>query len=85
MMFILKFKFDPEHTQRVIELWKHFTFPKDVKVHGRYLLIGKHASVAILEAPDAESLVKIVGPFSSLGIAYLTPIMPLEEAIKIQW
>jgi uncharacterized protein with GYD domain len=85
MLFVLNFTFDPEHTQRVIELWKHFTFPKEVKMIGRYLLIGKHTSVAIFEAPDEETLIKIVGPFAGLGVAHIHPAMPLEEALKVWW
>jgi hypothetical protein len=85
MLFILKFKFDPDHAQRVMEMWKHFTFPKEVKILARYLLIGKHVSLAIFEAPDEESLLKITGPFSSFGIAHITPAIPLDEAIKIHW
>jgi Domain of unknown function (DUF3303) len=85
MLFVLWFKFDPDHTHRVIEMWKHFTFPKEVKLHSRYLLIGRHTSLAIFDAPGEESLIKIAGPFSSLGVAHITPAMPLDEAIKIQW
>jgi hypothetical protein len=85
MLFLLKFKFDPEHAHRVVEMWKHFTFPKEVKVIGRYVLIGKHASVAILEAADEESLLKITGPFAGLGVAHIHPAMPMEEALKVHW
>jgi hypothetical protein len=28
MLFILWFKFDPEHTERVREMWKQFKYPK---------------------------------------------------------
>jgi len=85
MLFILKFKFDPDHTPRVIEMWKHFTFPKEVKVIGRYVLIGRHMSLAIFDAPSEESLLKITGPFSSLGVAKISPAMELDEAIKVHW
>jgi hypothetical protein len=85
MLFVLKFKFDPDHTQRVIEMWKHYTFPKEVKVIGRYVLIGRHMSLAILDAPSEESLLKITGPFAGLGVAKISPAMPLDEAIKVQW
>jgi hypothetical protein len=85
MLFILKFKFDPDHTQRVLEMWKHFTYPKEVKVIGRYVLIGRHMSLAIFDAPSEESLLKITAPFASLGIALVAPAMPLEEAVRVQW
>ncbi|MDD1673911.1 MAG: GYD domain-containing protein, partial [Methanomicrobiales archaeon] len=75
----------PEHTHRVLELWKHFTFPKEVKVIDRYLLIGRHKSIAIFEAPDEESLLKITAPFSSLGVAHIAPAMRLEEAIRVAY
>jgi hypothetical protein len=85
MLFVLKFKFDPDHTQRVLEMWKHFTYPKEVKLIGRYLLIGRHISLAIFDAPSEESLLKVTAPFASLGIAYVTPAMSLEEAVRVQW
>ena len=66
MLFVLWFKFDPDHTNRVRELWKHFKYPKEVKVIGRYVLIGRHMSVAIFDAPDEETLLKITGPFEHL-------------------
>ena len=50
MLFVLWYKFDPEHTERVRELWKHFKFPESVKVIGRYVLIGRHMSVAMFDA-----------------------------------
>ena len=33
MLFILWFKFGPENTHKVIELWKHFRYPAEVKTH----------------------------------------------------
>ena len=85
MLFVLWFKFDPDHTTRVRELLKHFKYPEKVKVIGRYVLIGRHMSVAIFDAPDEETLLKITGPFSSLGVAHIAPALPLEEAIEITW
>jgi hypothetical protein len=85
MLFVLKFTFDPDHTHRVLELWKHFRYPPEVKVINRYILIGKHVSLAIFDAPDAESILKITAPFSSYGVAHVTPIMPLEDAIRVHW
>ncbi len=52
MLFILWFKFDPEHTERVREMWKQFKYPETVNLIGRYVLIGRHISVAIFEAPQ---------------------------------
>jgi hypothetical protein len=85
MLFILKFTFDPDHTRRVLEMWKHFTYPKEVKIIGRYVLIGRHISLAIFDAPSEESLLKITAPFASLGIALVAPAMPLEEAVRVHW
>jgi uncharacterized protein with GYD domain len=85
MLFILWFKFGPENTHKVIELWKHFKYPTDVKLINRYLLIGRHTSVAIFEATDEEALIKIVGPFSGLGVAHISPAMKLEDSIKVAW
>ncbi|WP_054848465.1 DUF3303 family protein [Methanoculleus chikugoensis] len=84
MLFVLWYQFEPEHAHQVLELWKHFKFPpSDVNVLQRYLLVGRHMSVAIFEAPDERSLLKITAPFSSYGgVAHVAPAMPLEEAIK---
>jgi uncharacterized protein with GYD domain len=56
-----------------------------VKLINRYLLIGRHTSVAIFDAPDEEALIKIVGPFSGFGVAHISPIMKLEDALKVSW
>jgi hypothetical protein len=85
MLFVLWYQFKPEFTHQVIELWKHFKFPSEVKVLSRYLLIGRHMSVAIFEAPTEESLIKIVGPFANFGVAHIAPAMPVEEAIRVHW
>jgi hypothetical protein len=42
-------------------------------------------SVAIFEAQDEEALIRIVGPFASLGVAHVHPIMKLEGALKVTW
>jgi uncharacterized protein with GYD domain len=83
MLFVLWYQFEPEHTNRVVELWKHFQFPSEVKVHQRYLLIGRHMSVAIFEAPDEQSILKITAPFSSFGVAHIAPAMTIEDAVKM--
>jgi hypothetical protein len=83
MLFVLWYEFDPDHTHRVLELWKHFKFPSEVKVINRFLLIGRHMSVAIFDAPNTESLLKITAPFSSFGVAHIAPAVPLEEAIQM--
>ncbi len=85
MLFILWFKFDPDHTKRVREMWKQFKYPETVKLIGRYVLIGRHISVAIFDAPDEAALLKVTGPFSSLGVAYVAPALPLEEALQVSW
>ncbi len=59
--------------------------PDNVKVIGRYVLIGRHMSVAIYDAPDETSLLKITGPFSSYGVAHVAPAMPLDEANQVTW
>ena len=33
MLFILWFKFGPENTHKVIELWKHFKYPTGSEAH----------------------------------------------------
>jgi hypothetical protein len=85
MLFVLWYEFDPEHTGRVVELWKHFQYPPEVKVLHRYLLIGRHMSVAVFEADNEQSLLKITAPFSSFGVAHIAPAMSLEEAVRMQY
>lgn len=82
MLFVLWFKWDPDHMTRVLELWKHFKYPPEVKLINRVLLIGRHTSVSIFDAPDEDALLKITYPFSSLGIAKIAPAVTLEEAVK---
>ncbi len=83
MLFVLWYQFEPEQTHRVLELWKHFRFPSDVKVHHRYILIGRHMSVAVFEADDEKSIMRITAPFSSYGVAHVAPAMSIEEAVKM--
>ena len=85
MLFVLWYTFEPEKTHQVVELWKHYTFPPEVKVISRYLLIGRHMSVAIFDAPSEEAVLKITAPFSNLGVAHIAPAMPLETAIRVNW
>jgi hypothetical protein len=85
MLFVGWFKFDPDHTDQVREKWKHFKYPEEAKVVGRYILIGRHMSVAIVDVPNEETLLKITGPFSTLGVVHFAPAMPLEEAIQVTW
>jgi Domain of unknown function (DUF3303) len=85
MLFILWFKFEPENTHKVIELWKHFRYPAEIKLINRYLLIGRHTSLAIFDAQDEEALIKVVGPFAGLGVAHVSPAMKLEDALKVTW
>lgn len=81
MLFVLWFKWDPERTSEVLDLWKEFEYPEEVKLMGRYLLIGRHTSVAIFDAPDEESILKITFPFREIGVAHIAPALPLEDAL----
>jgi len=83
MLFILWFKWAPECTSSLMELWKEFEYPKEVKLIGRYLLIGRHISVAIFDAPDEEAILKITYPFRELGVPHIAPAMPLDDAIEM--
>ena len=85
MQFILWYRFTPENTKKVLDLWKKFKYPKDVKVIHRCIVIGRHASVAIFDAPNEEAILKITGPFSPYGVAKVAPIMPLEKAIEVEF
>lgn len=83
MQFVLWFKWKPERTEALLELWKEFKFPKEVKVIHRYILIGRHISMAIFDAPNEEALLSITAPFRCIGVAKIAPIMPLEKAIEL--
>ncbi len=83
MLFVLWFKWVPENTSKLLELWKDFKYPQEVKLIGRYLLIGRHISVAIFEAPSEESILKITFPFRDIGVPHIAPALPLEEALEM--
>jgi len=50
---------------------------------GRYLLIGRHVSVAIFDAPNEEVILKITYPFRDIGVPHIAPALPLDEALEI--
>jgi hypothetical protein len=83
MLFVLWFKWVPENTSKLLELWKDFKYPKEVKLIARYLLIGRHISVAIFDAPSEESILKITFPFKEIGVPHIAPALPLEEALEM--
>jgi hypothetical protein len=83
MLYVLWFKWAPENTSKILELWREFKFPEDVKQIGRYLLIGRHISMAIFDAPDEEAILKITYPFRDLGVPHIAPALPLEEALEM--
>lgn len=60
MLCILWFKWQPENTSRLLELWKEFKYPEEVKLIGRYLLIGRHISVAIFERASKHKKESII-------------------------
>ena len=81
MLFVLWFKWAPENTPKLLRLWKEFKYPEEVKLIGRYLLIGRHVSMAIFDAPNEESILKITYPFREIGVPHINPALPLEEAL----
>ncbi len=83
MLCVLWFKWEPANTSRLLELWRDFKYPDEVKVIGRYLLIGRHISVAIFDAPSEEAILKVTYPFRELGVPHIAPALPLEEALEI--
>ncbi len=83
MLFVLRFTWQPENTSRLLELWKEFKYPEEVNLIGRYLLIGRHISVAIFDAPNEEAILKITYPFRELGVPHIAPALPLEEALEM--
>ncbi len=83
MLFVLWFKWVPENTSQLLELWKDFKYPQEVKLIGRYLLIGRHISMAIFDAPSEESILKITFPFRGIGVPHIAPALPLEEALEM--
>lgn len=83
MLFVLWFKWEPQYTSDLLDLWKDFKYPEEVKLIGRYLLIGRHISVAIFDAPDEKAILKITYPFRELGVPHIAPALPLEDAIEM--
>lgn len=83
MLFVLWFEWNPENTAKLLKLWKEFKYPGEVKLISRYLMIGRHISVAIFDAPNEESILKITFPFKDLGVPHVAPALPLEEALKM--
>jgi hypothetical protein len=83
MLFVLWFKWVPENTSELLKLWKDFKYPQEVKLIGRYLLIGRHISMAIFDAPSEESILKITFPFREIGVPHIAPALPLEEALEM--
>jgi hypothetical protein len=83
MLYILWFEWDPEYTSKLLKLWKEFKFPEDINLIGRYIMIGRHISVAIFDAPNEESILRGTYPFRDIGKAHVTPALPLEEALRL--
>jgi hypothetical protein len=83
MLFVLWFEWDPENTDKLLKLWKEFKFPSEVKLISRYLMIGRHISVAIFDAPNEESILKIPFPFREIGVPHVAPALPLEDALQM--
>jgi len=83
MLCILWFEWAPENTSKVLEVWKSFQFPEGVKLINRYLMIGRHISVAIFDAPNEEAILRITRPFCEFGVPHITPAIPLEEALEM--
>lgn len=83
MLYILWFEWDPEHTSKLLKLWREFKFPKEINLIGRYIMIGRHISVAIFDAPNEESILRVTYPFRDIGKAHVTPALPLEEALRL--
>ncbi|MCZ7357615.1 MAG: hypothetical protein O8C66_02485 [Candidatus Methanoperedens sp.] len=83
MLFVLWFQWDPENTSKLLGLWREFKYPKEVKLIGRYLLIGRHVSMAIFNAPNEEAILKITYPFRELGVVHINPALPLDESLEM--
>jgi hypothetical protein len=83
MLFVLWFEWAPENTSKLLKLWKEFKFPEEVNLISRYLLIGRHVSMAIFDAPSEESILKITYPFREIGIPHINPVLPLEESLEM--
>jgi hypothetical protein len=83
MLFVLWLWWMPECTSQLLDLWKNFEYPENVELVGRYLLIGRHISVAIFDAPNEEAILKITYPFKDLGIPHIAPAIPLEVALEM--
>jgi hypothetical protein len=46
-------------------------------------MIGRRISVAIFDAPNEESILKIPFPFREIGVPHVAPALPLEDALQM--
>lgn len=83
MLFVMWVKWEVDKIDEAKKLWKEIKFPKDVKVIGRYLLIGRHLTVVIFEAPNEEAILKITHPARNFGVPHVCPALPIEEALEM--
>ncbi len=83
MLFVMWVEWDLDKIEEAKKLWKEMKFPSDVKVLGRYLLIGRHMTVVIFDAPNEEAILKITHPARKFGIPHVNPALPMEEALKM--
>jgi len=83
MLFVMWVKWEVDRIDEAKKLWKDIKFPSDVKVIGRYLLIGRHLTVVIFEAPSEEAILKITHPARNLGVPHVCPALRMEDALKM--
>jgi uncharacterized protein with GYD domain len=83
MLFVMWVKWEVDKIDEAKKLWKEIKFPSDVKVIGRYLLIGRHLTVVIFEAPSEEAILKITHPARNLGVPHVCPALRMEDALKM--
>jgi len=83
MLFVMWVKWEVDKIDEAKKLWKEIKFPSDVKVIGRYLLIGRHLTVVIFEAPSEEAILKITHPARNLGLPHVCPALRMEDALKM--
>jgi ABC-type cobalamin/Fe3+-siderophores transport system ATPase subunit len=63
--------------ERVRKMWGQFKYPDEVKLIGRYVLLGRHTAMSIFDPPSEVSLRKITQTLSTLGVTHLAPAMPI--------
>jgi hypothetical protein len=72
-----------EAQRRSLTLFQQWQPPEGALFHGFYGTADGRGGVAIVEAPDAQTVYRTVDPWTPWLTFDVTPILPIEEASAI--